>query len=578
MKNRLRNILTLTILLTLSILAQSCKVPVSSVFTVPDTIDCGSLCPSELPKLSLVGSNPLAHFVNTAITPVTFNSSDMTECVLVLGILPAGLSLNSSNCTITGTPTLVGTTTLILRAQNNFGVSPNASVTLTYISAPPVITLISSTLNAQVNSPVSASVVTSNQTLTSCSFIGTAVPGLNYNTGSCTITGTPTAVANANITINGSNLNGTSNSVILNIIVIPEAPVISTSTPSVVAKKGSSLSAITFSTTETISNCTMTAVPGLLIDTATCEITGTPTSQTVSAGTTIAVQATGVGGNSNTVNINLKVYQSYCDGLGVPGSATPVRGNGTSGDPYVLCGRQGLSGYLFSNSDQSFYYKMGDDVDMGGVIFQTDRAKPFAGHFDGGGHVISGIVTDDIPGDGVGFFSMLANNASVKRIVFDGNRYNGNSKIGTIVGSINAGATVTIQDIVIINSNVSTVVASNFTGSGIGYVNSGAIVNVSNILIYGMTTDSAGSPKVFTGTSAAFTKNYSNVIYDVDMELNGFSAETMATSHPIADLRNLSTYSTFDTSWDLTPTASNNPATLKKNADQVYTDGVVMVN
>jgi hypothetical protein len=73
--------------------------------------------------------------VNSAILSVVYNdevtASDTTTYSVFSGALPTGLNLNTSSGAITGTPTVVGVFTFVIRATNVTGSTDNGSLTIT---------------------------------------------------------------------------------------------------------------------------------------------------------------------------------------------------------------------------------------------------------------------------------------------------------------------------------------------------------------------------------------------------------------------------------------------------------------
>src|SRR5208282_2584709 len=145
--------------------------------------------------------------------------------------LPAGLSLNSGNGLISGTPATAATSTVTLSASNSGGTG-SASLTLTIAPAPipaPVITS-ATTASGTVGSAFSYQIAASN---TPTSYGATALPaGLSVNSTSGLISGTPTTVGTSTVTLSASSSGGTGGaSLTLTIAAAPiPAPVITSAT------------------------------------------------------------------------------------------------------------------------------------------------------------------------------------------------------------------------------------------------------------------------------------------------------------------------------------------------------------
>jgi hypothetical protein len=127
---------------------------------------------------------------------------------VIIGNLPEGLSLNSSTGAITGTPTIAGSIGFTINVSN--GVGSNAimqfSINIVPASAAPTITttmLSGGTVNVAYNQTLQA---TGNPaTFTWNVTAGTLPAGLNLNSSTGAITGTPTTVGSSTFTIGASN-------------------------------------------------------------------------------------------------------------------------------------------------------------------------------------------------------------------------------------------------------------------------------------------------------------------------------------------------------------------------------------
>ena len=133
-------------------------------------------------------------------------ADNATSYTLISG-LPSGLSLNTNNGDITGTPNQSGSFTITVDANNADGsVRGNASLTI----SPPAPVWIDQTLadTAFIDAPYSDGVQA--QYATSYTVSSGSLPdGLSLNSSTGAVTGTPTTEQTNNFTIQASNISGT---------------------------------------------------------------------------------------------------------------------------------------------------------------------------------------------------------------------------------------------------------------------------------------------------------------------------------------------------------------------------------
>lgn len=141
--------------------------------------------------------------------------------------IPSGLSLNSATGLISGTPILNGNFTAEIYAANSGGTATQ-TLALLIASGLPEITS-SSIATAQVGSSFQYQIIASN--LPSSYGTSSLPNGLTLNATSGRISGIPTAVGNATVTLSASNNAGTA-SKILTLTILPPAPVITSSNTS----------------------------------------------------------------------------------------------------------------------------------------------------------------------------------------------------------------------------------------------------------------------------------------------------------------------------------------------------------
>lgn len=197
-------------------------------------------------------------------SPTSFNASP----------LPAGLSINTSNGRITGTPTTAtsGPLSVTLRATNAFG-TDTATLALTIQGNPPNITS-PATASGQVGTAFSYQITATNSP---SSFAATGLPaGLSINTVSGLISGTPSVSGSFSVMLQATNPHG-SDSQTLSLTIQPAgaAPVIT----SALSATGQVTIAFSYQITATNSptSYSVTGLPaGLSLNTTTGLISGTP--------------------------------------------------------------------------------------------------------------------------------------------------------------------------------------------------------------------------------------------------------------------------------------------------------------
>jgi hypothetical protein len=243
--------------------------------------------------------------------------------------LPTGLLINTSTGLISGTPASAGVSTVTLGATNATGTG-SALLTLTITLGAPVISSAGSA-GGSTGSAFSYQITASNSPT---SFSATGLPtGLSVNAATGLISGTPTVVGISTVTLGATNATGTGNKT-LTLTVTLGAPVV-TSAGSAGGTAGTAFSyQITASNSPT--SFSATGLPtGLLINTSTGLISGTPASGGVSTVTLGATNATGTGNKTLTITIAHTVTLSWV------GSSSPniagynvYRGTTALGGPY----------------------------------------------------------------------------------------------------------------------------------------------------------------------------------------------------------------------------------------------------
>ena len=244
---------------------------------------------SPLTAAGTVGT-PFSFNITATGSPTSFTASPR----------PAGLAINTATGLISGTPTTVGTTSVLLGATNATG-TDNATLTITIAAAgvTPIITNSPLTAAGTVGTAFSFAITASGSPT---SFSATPLPaGLVRNATTGTITGTPTTAGTTNVVLGATNATGTGNATL--VITVAAAGVAPNITNSPLTAAGTVGTAFSFSITATGSPTSYNATPlpaGLVRNATTGVISGTPTT----AGTTnVVLSATNATGTDNATLI-----------------------------------------------------------------------------------------------------------------------------------------------------------------------------------------------------------------------------------------------------------------------------------
>ena len=218
--------------------------------------------------------------------------------------LPAGLSINTATGAISGTPTTVGVTNVLLGATNGIGTG-NATLKITIVAAgvAPVITNDPLTAAGTVGTVFGYTITASGSPT---SYSATPLPaGLAINTATGAITGTPTTVGVTTVVLGATNGTGTGNGTLT--ITVSAAPVAPVITNDPLTADGVVGTVFDFTITASGSPTSYSATPlpaGLAINTATGAITGTPTTAGVTNVLLGATNGTGTGNATLTITVS----------------------------------------------------------------------------------------------------------------------------------------------------------------------------------------------------------------------------------------------------------------------------------
>lgn len=256
----------------------------------------------------------------------------------ITGTLPAGLTL--SGCTVSGTPTTAGSSTVTVKVTDSGSPTQNASQPETIVIAPAALTITSTLPGGTVGVPYSATITASDGTPPySCSIVGTLPAGLTL--AGCTVSGTPTTAGSSTVTVkvtdSGSPTQNASQS---------DTIVISPATLTLTGTLPNGTVGTTYSATITANGgtnpytCSITGTLPAGLTLTGCIISGTPTT---AGSSPITVKVTDTGSPAQTVSGNetivinpasLKVTSTLPNGtVGTTYSATITASGGTQ--PYT---------------------------------------------------------------------------------------------------------------------------------------------------------------------------------------------------------------------------------------------------
>jgi uncharacterized repeat protein (TIGR01451 family) len=206
---------------------------------------------------------------------------------LASGALPGGLSLDGNTGTLAGTPTTAGTFTFQVRAGNGVGssaVTDPITIAVSAAAAAPVFTASSPSPNTVVGSQYEYTFAASGNPQPTFTLASGALPSGLALAGSGGVTGTPTQAGTYTFTVQAANSQGTATTDQLTITVDarPAPPVFTESSPPSTATIGSPFSYAFAASGNPAPSYAVTAdsslPPGISLNSATGELSGTPTS------------------------------------------------------------------------------------------------------------------------------------------------------------------------------------------------------------------------------------------------------------------------------------------------------------
>jgi YVTN family beta-propeller protein/uncharacterized repeat protein (TIGR03803 family) len=251
-------------------------------------------CPTGTAQVGVAYSSALT--ASGGVAPYTFS--------ILSGSLPPGLSLNSSTGAITGTPTTAGTYNFTAQVKDSQGNTATASCSIVVSSGG---TLNCPTGTAQVGIAYSSALTATGGVppYTFSIIAGSLPPGLSLNASTGAITGTPTTVGTYNFTAQVVDSKGNTATASCSIVVLPALTLsCPTGTGQVGVSYSSALTATGGVSPYTFSITIGALPPGLLLNSSTGAITGTPTT----AGTyNFTAQVTDSKGNTAIASCSIVV-------------------------------------------------------------------------------------------------------------------------------------------------------------------------------------------------------------------------------------------------------------------------------
>lgn len=195
-------------------------------------------------------------------------------------------------------------------------------------------------------------------------------------------------------------------------------------------------------------------------------------------GGTVGMTGTDGGGGEHdaTVNVVGPSPDVVCAADGGALATYDAVGTGTASNPYVLCNAPQLAELSSTPAAWKASFRLGADVDLSGspftMIGTTDH--PFAGTFDGNGHVVSNFKLSNSNLTDAGFFGVvLGAAAEVRSLNLTKASVTASQNVGILVGRLERGARV------LGSSTQGTVTGDDAVGGVVGSGQYGAVVSSS---------------------------------------------------------------------------------------------------
>ena len=241
--------------------------------------------------------------------PLSVSNGDLTTSYTLLGSLPTGMSFGSENGTIWGTPTADMSSTNYTVTANNSAGSFSTTFSMQIMSAPSGITYSPSSMILEKDTAMTTNTPSySGSTVTSWSISPALPSGLNFDTSTGAISGTPSVLQTSaqSYTITATNGQGSATTSI-SITVNDQVPVISYTSPIEISNNREMTTITPANTGGTVTSWAITpSLPtGLSFGSTNGSIWGVP--ENVTNDVTYTIYANNSGGSASatlTLNMN----------------------------------------------------------------------------------------------------------------------------------------------------------------------------------------------------------------------------------------------------------------------------------